>query len=989
MLLSSGNRNAYRLFLIMLVIALLIGSIPSTASATTESTGALQETDHSESITTAATVDDMGPYYEDVLQKWEQLGVKDAAASSTFQAIHMSKQSDNTKTTATSYEGMDQSLIWENDQTGWIEYNVQVAETGLYELELQYHPFMEGDSNRDIPLKVTVDGQLQYREAGAITLNRHWKDSDSIRTDGQGDQIRPLPVQINEWISEPLKDTEGAYSSPLKWYLTAGMHTIRFESYESVALHDIRLKAPQKIASYEEAASAYPKVTEQPSEIIRIEAEQMTWKTASSIRMETDQDPMTSPEADGNIVFNHIDGWSWWRGGQQAGWTFEVPQSGMYTIALRVFQQHYSNKSSYRTVYIDGKVPFEELSDYRFPYKHGWYGETLGSTDDKPYQIYLEKGKHTLAMEVTHAPVTPIIIGLEQLINILRSLDEDMRLLTGGVTDRNRTWSKQELADIEPKLEEGRQLSERLAASMLEANGKRDDITAGLESVTREFKRFLKAPTELPNNADRIVTLLDKVSSFNLNITQQQLGIDQIYIVPSQLKAPKMKAGFMQKLVSGVRHFFISFKHKDNVSQIEEGKLNVWVLRGRDYANLIQEMADEMFTPASGISVKVNLITDPNLLVLANAAGIQPDVAMGVPQDRPFDYALRNAIVDLKQFDDFDEVASSYAPGALLPYYYNGGYYGLPETQSFNVLFYRKDILEKLGLKVPQTWDDVNAMLPTLQQNQYNFFYNRSEFLPFIYQNGAQFFAANGMKQSLSTPESFTAFKQWTDLYSIYGLKKEVPSFYEHFRRGTLPIGVADYNMYIQLLVAAPELNGRWGIAPLPGIKQPDGQIARWASGGQNADLIYKKSGKQEEAWKFMKWWLSADVQEQYGTSLEAFNGPEFRWNTANIEAFTHMPWKREDLNVILEQWKWFKEMPQLPGSYIVSREMNNAWNRAVIDHMNYRTSLERSITEIDREMTRKQREFHLIDDDGNYLQTLDLPQIMKPWEEAEKYVKQ
>lgn len=51
------------------------------------------------------------------------------------------------------------------------------------------------------------------------------------------------------------------------------------------------------------------------------------------------------------------------------------------------------------------------------------------------------------------------------------------------------------------------------------------------------------------------------------------------------------------------------------------------------------------------------------------------------------------------------------------------GIYSMPETMNFWVLFYRTDVLEKLGLEVPDTMDDVIDMLPELQMRGLNFYY--------------------------------------------------------------------------------------------------------------------------------------------------------------------------------------------------------------------------------------------------------------------------
>ena len=42
--------------------------------------------------------------------------------------------------------------------------------------------------------------------------------------------------------------------------------------------------------------------------------------------------------------------------------------------------------------------------------------------------------------------------------------------------------------------------------------------------------------------------------------------------------------------------------------------------------------------------------------------------------------------------------------------------YALPERVTFNTLFYRKDILEQLDVDIPNTWNDLITLLPTLQE---------------------------------------------------------------------------------------------------------------------------------------------------------------------------------------------------------------------------------------------------------------------------------
>lgn len=65
-------------------------------------------------------------------------------------------------------------------------------------------------------------------------------------------------------------------------------------------------------------------------------------------------------------------------------------------------------------------------------------------------------------------------------------------------------------------------------------------------------------------------------------------------------------------------------------------------------------------------------------------------------------YALRGAAEDLTQFEDYQEVLSSYTESSYQQYCLDGAIYAIPETQTFNVMFYRTDVLEQLELEVPR-----------------------------------------------------------------------------------------------------------------------------------------------------------------------------------------------------------------------------------------------------------------------------------------------
>jgi ABC-type glycerol-3-phosphate transport system substrate-binding protein len=206
-------------------------------------------------------------------------------------------------------------------------------------------------------------------------------------------------------------------------------------------------------------------------------------------------------------------------------------------------------------------------------------------------------------------------------------------------------------------------------------------------------------------------------------------------------------------------------------------------------------------------------------------------------------------------------------------------------------------------------------------------------------------------------PEALAAFKEWTGLYTNYRIPKYA-DFFNRFKTGEMPIGIADYWTYVLLSTAARELMGRWEMAPIPGTRMPDGTVDRSTGGSGNAVVIFEQSEHPQEAWEFVKWWTSTETQLRYGIELEALLGVEARWNTANVEALYQMAWPRRDIEAISEQWEWFRERPVVLGGYFTPRHVDNAWNQVVLQGKNARESLEEAVRAINRELRKKQEEF-------------------------------
>ena len=244
--------------------------------------------------------------------------------------------------------------------------------------------------------------------------------------------------------------------------------------------------------------------------------------------------------------------------------------------------------------------------------------------------------------------------------------------------------------------------------------------------------------------------------------------------------------------------------------------------------------------------------------------------------------------------------------------------------------------------------------MATTQNPEYGMF----AFWMFLYQNDGEMYAYDGAKSALDQEPAIEAFDFWTSLYLNYQLPKEY-DFVNRFRIGEMPLGIADYQNYNTLSVFAPEIRGLWEMIPIPGKEK--GEILDRSCGGwgQNA-MILDQSDQKEEAWEFLKWWTSAETQEQFGREMESLLGAAARYPTANLEAVSKLPWPVKDYDHLMEQWSFVQGTPEVPGGYYTARHVNNAFRQVVFQGDDPREVLLDYVRDIDDELTAKRTEFGL-----------------------------
>lgn len=305
------------------------------------------------------------------------------------------------------------------------------------------------------------------------------------------------------------------------------------------------------------------------------------------------------------------------------------------------------------------------------------------------------------------------------------------------------------------------------------------------------------------------------------------------------------------------------------------------------------------------------------------------------------------------------------------------------------MLFYREDVLQDLGLEVPNTWDDVYNMLSVLHKNHMNFVVPYTDvsgnqgsygiggitisagagggagagmttFGSLLFQNGGQFYTDDTTACALDSENSIQSFKKWIELYVNYHLPQRV-DFANRFRTGEMPIGIADYiGLYNTLSVFAPELRGMWKMAPVPGTLQPDGTIRRDVPGSSTACMMLSSAKNPDAAWEFMKWWTEEETQYQYAIGMESTIGASARQPMSNIAVHEKLPWTKDEYNKIMEQWKWVRAIPEAPGGYYLTRHVDNAYRKIINEGEDVRETVLDYTEIINDEIDKKRKEFGL-----------------------------
>ena len=860
---------------------------------------------------------------------------------------------------------------------GSITYTFDIPSNAFYNISFKYKSL--NDNGIDVKVAIEIDGVTPFNNAQNIVIPTVWQNDDEVRTDDFGNQFSPEQIPYNDYVTKPVYDDTGVILYPYDFAFSTGKHTVTIEILSGeLELAEVILSVPDSSTkSYEEIKKEYEEngYKEYNGTPLVIEGEEAKLKNSNSIIALSDNtSSVLTPSSTTKSVINYIGSNNWSNSTQEITWSLKVQESGLYKLGLMYKQDQVVNGYSYRHLKIDGKTPFTEAAAIGFYYDTNWKFYEFADDNGTAYLFYLSEGEHQLSMSVTLGPQADFYTRLKKIASSLGDFYIDVVMITGESPDQNRDYELfKQIPDYNTILQTNYDEMMALVNDVQELSGaKGSNYIAAIKNMARVVKAMMDdayiAHQYVKDYYSNYVTL----SSWLYEMTVMPLSVDQIRFAAPDGDFGEKNIGFFERAAFSVKRFLYSFsKEYMQVSGGGNGALKIWVNWGRDQAQVLNSLIQESFTNETGIKVNLEIVNAD--LIKGILSNNQPDLALHMSRATPVNLAMRGALYDLTQFSDYEEVMKRFGESAAIPYEYGKGVYALPDQQSFYLMFYRTDIFEQLGLTVPKTWKEFLATTAVLQRNNMNSYIPYTKissattidtgvgglnlFATILMQHGGSIYNEERNQSLLQDTTTLNAFKFWTNMYTQYKLPTEA-DFYNRFRVGTCPLGITAYTQYTTFLQAAPEIQNRWSIAVVPGIENEDGTINHTVSGSGTGCGILEKSEHKEEAWEFLKWWTRSDIQARYNANVESILGSVARTTTANLDAFAKMGWEENDLEILLEQRSYIEEIPELPGSYYLTRSVDQAFWSVINGSDNAKDALTKWGREANAEIKRKISEY-------------------------------
>ncbi len=1002
---------ARKLLVAMMAMLLLVGSfaaIPVSASTGSKSTTVGQSTASDITTGTEEATPETDIKFHDNLAGGDAgnpyLGYRDryqaesAKESIVINAVdYDASNTTSNPTVLENYEGKGDALYM--PALGLTSWKFTVPETAYYAIRITYFPVTEFEGKEvttytTIERTLYIDGRIPFSEARYFYFPRTWRyedcktDADGryiFQTDASGNDVRPIRYEKPTWQTYYLRDWLGYTMEPFQFYLTGGEHVLSFGgAREPIVISSIELYGYEEEPTFDDflaqKKSEGVKVIDKMGEnLIKIQAENPVLISNACLYPINDRtSSLTEPQDPQKIRFNIVNSTTV---NQWMQYKVTVPEEGLYTIAIRFRQNDLIGMFTSRRILINNEVQFKEASNIRFKYKPGWQS-SVATNGETEFMFYLKAGENTITFETVLGDMTEYVYEIEQMIDDLNGAYKTILQLTGPTPDAYRDYGFNRL--VPGAVNTIRQAAVdlyRIADELKAVTGELGDQVAALKTFAILFETMGADEYQIAPNFVTFKNYIIALSNWLYASLNQPLKMDYFTVQGQNDPLPKATPNFFEAAAFEMKAFFGSFfmdyttvDFKSEVEFSEDNTVEQWITTalGRDDALITRNLVDTYFTPTSGITVKMKVITTG--LTEAVLAGMGPDISTMSSVDT-ITWGLRNAVEALDGMEGFEEVMSWFGDeqAALTPLQMTDAHgefhtYGLPQTMDFYMMFYRTDVLNSVNVKVPQTWQDLYDILPALQSSDLEIgmpglsvgAVDSLEGLKlFLYQMGGELWSDGGYGVALKENVALDAFEDYCSMFSEY----RCPVNYDltRFRTGEIPIvfgpAISTYNT----MMTYYDIRGLWKMAPLLGMENEDGTINHTSHVTISALVIPRGAQNPAASWEYMKWTVSPDMQKRLAKERLAVNAnPTAKYNTPTLEALLSQAWTEEEYAAVKSQTEQLVGIREYPGNYIIKTYVNSAFMQAYSYYSDASDELLDRVPSINKEIARKRNDFKM-----------------------------
>lgn len=297
------------------------------------------------------------------------------------------------------------------------------------------------------------------------------------------------------------------------------------------------------------------------------------------------------------------------------------------------------------------------------------------------------------------------------------------------------------------------------------------------------------------------------------------------------------------------------------------------------------------------------------------------------------EFTALNALTPLdRQASTSRDIAlDDYFPGILDSNRVEGPLFGIPWYVDTNVLYYRRDLLQRAGFAAPPTtWDEWTQMLGAIKAlvgaDRYSILLPLNEFWPLVtlaLQQPADLLRDNGRYGNFRSPE----FRRTLDFYvSIFRrdwapkmTNTQVSNVWDEFGRGMFsfyisgPWNIAEFKKRMPA-----DLRDAWMTAPMPGPNGPG-----VSSAGGASLVIFSASQAKPATWALMEYLSRSPVQQRFYELTGNMPPRRSTWQSSTLASSPYAKAFHAQLDRV-------RSPPKVPEWERIAQEMRLAAERVI-----------------------------------------------------------